>query len=379
LTPKKNNLINNSQVRLLLNGLHSKSGGGLNYLKNILPLIAADKDIDLHLCIHKNQRNLLPQNLRNINIHSLEFTPGFWRLQIHEQIDVPRLAKKISADVIFSPANYGPLLVSNSVILLRNALSVAFVERRLGKLGYWALVYFATFLSLLFSKKAIVVSNYARTAFSRSFFSLFKNRLIVVNHGVSKIFSPPKPGIDRDNFLLAVSDIYVQKNLENLIKAFKKLKFDHPYLTLKIAGYPVDFDYFQNLKKVISDNELDNDIQFLGSVKSIELVKLYQSCSIFVFPSTVETFGNPLVEAMACGAPIACSNTTAMPEIAGNAAIFFDPTSVNSITEEISSLLKDEEQRQNLSKLALTRAKSFSWDNTGKNTLAVIKGITGSR
>ena len=289
LAQEKKNLIVKSQVRLLLNGLHSKSGGGLNYLINMLPVIAEDKEIELHLCIHKSQCDLLPQNLENINIHVLEFTSGFWRLQIHEQIDVPRLAKKIGADVVFSPANYGPLFVSNSVILLRNSLSVAFVERRLVKLGYWALVYIATFISILFAKKAIVVSDYARTTFSNTLISFFEKRFIVVNHGVANIFSPPKIGVNRENFLLAVSDIYVQKNFMNLISSFKLLKIDHPYLTLKIAGRAIDKDYFKALKKVIFDNKLENDIQFLGNVKSVELVKLYQKCSIFVFPSTINT------------------------------------------------------------------------------------------
>ena len=379
LAQEKKNLIVKSQVRLLLNGLHSKSGGGLNYLINMLPVIAEDKEIELHLCIHKSQCDLLPQNLENINIHVLEFTSGFWRLQIHEQIDVPRLAKKIGADVVFSPANYGPLFVSNSVILLRNSLSVAFVERRLVKLGYWALVYIATFISILFAKKAIVVSDYARTTFSNTLISFFEKRFIVVNHGVANIFSPPKIGVNRENFLLAVSDIYVQKNFMNLISSFKLLKIDHPYLTLKIAGRAIDKDYFKALKKVIFDNKLENDIQFLGNVKSVELVKLYQKCSIFVFPSTIETFGNPLLEAMACGAPVVCSDTTAMPEVAGNAAKFFDPFNINSMVQVINSLLKDKKQLQNLSQKSLMRSKDFSWKITGEKTLAVIKSITVSK
>ena len=154
------------RTRVLFNGLHSRSGGGLTYLSNILPLMARDCDIELHVCVHEDQVKRLPENLEDITVHALSFRQGFWRLQMHEQIDVPRLAKSIGADVTFSPANYGPLLAPRSVILLRNALSVAFVERRLGKLGYWVLVYLATFLSLLVSKKAIAVSEYARNTAS---------------------------------------------------------------------------------------------------------------------------------------------------------------------------------------------------------------------
>lgn len=361
------------RIRLLFNGLHSKSGGGLTYLSNVLPLMARDKDIDLHLCVHRDQLPSLPENLDGVTVHALDFRQGFWRLQIREQIDIPRLAKRIGADVTFSPANYGPLLAPNSVVLLRNALSVAFVERRLVKLGYWALVYLATFLSLLVSKRAIAVSQYARNAASGGLIGLFGNRFTVVPHGVSEIFSAPDKNVNRENFLLAVSDLYVQKNFKNLISAMARLKPDHPRLTLKIAGHPIDEDYFRELKQKVAEEKLDGDIEFLGGVPSRELVKLYRSCGVFVFPSTVETFGNPLAEAMACGAPIACSNTAAMPEVAGGAAEFFDPGNVESMAQAIRRLLEDEKLRQDLSRKALERAKAFSWQRTAEKTLAVIK------
>jgi len=361
------------RVRLLFNGLHSKSGGGLTYLNNVLPLMASDNGIDLHLCIHEDQRNLLPDNLEKITIHSLNFPQGFWRLQIREQIDVPRLAKRIGADATFSPANYGPLRAPNSVILLRNALSVAFVERRLVKLGYWALVYLGTFLSLLVSKKAITVSEYARKAASGGLIGLFGNRFTVVHHGVSEVFMPLEKNTNRENFLLAVSDLYVQKNFKKLIFAMARLKVDRPGLTLKIAGRAIDDEYFQELKKDVTENNLDGEVEFLGNVSSENLVKLYQRCGVFVFSSTVETFGNPLVEAMACGAPIACSNTAAMPEVVGDAAEYFDPGNVDSMALAISRLLDDEDLRRDLSEKALKRAKAFSWKQTAEKTLAVIK------
>jgi len=361
------------RVRILFNGLHSKSGGGLTYLNNILPFMAEKRDIDLHLCIHEDQQEFLPKNLKNITVHTLGFTQGFWRLQFHEQVDIPRLAKRIGADATFSPANYGPLWAPNSVVLLRNALSVAFVERRLVKLGYWALVYLGTFLSLLVSRKAITVSKYAKNAASGGLIGLFGDHFTVVPHGVSDIFSSAKNGDKRENFLLAVSDLYVQKNFKNLIAAIARLKPNHPGVTLKIAGNPIDEDYFQELKEKVSAEGLVGDIEFLGGVSPQELVYLYQRCGVFVFPSTVETFGNPLVEAMACGAPIACSNTAAMPEVVEDAAEFFDPGNIDSMAAVIGGLMKNETLRQDLSKKALVRAKAFSWKQTAEKTLAVIR------
>ncbi len=360
-------------IRLLFNALHSKSGGGLTYLDNILPCMARDPEIELHLCVHEDQREFLPDNLENITVHALNFKQGFWRLLLREQIDVPRLAKRIGAHVTFSPANYGPLMAPNSVILLRNALSVAFVERRPVKLGYWALVYLATLLSLLASRRAITVSDYARRAASGGLLGLFGKRFTVVPHGVSDLFSPPKKDTGRENFLLAVSDLYVQKNLKNLISAMARLAPDHPGLTLKIAGRPIDEDYFAELKHVVAREKLEARVEFLGGVPARELAGLYRRCGVFVFPSTVETFGNPLLEAMASGAPIASSNTAAMPEVAGDAAEFFPPGDVEAMAGAIDRLLKDAKLRQSLSEKAVERAKAFSWQRTAEKTLAVLK------
>ncbi len=361
------------RVRLLFNGLHSKSGGGVTYLNNILPHFAADRDLDIHLCVHDDQRELLPDTLDNITVHTLDFPQGFWRLQLREQIDIPKLARKIGANVTFSPANYGPLTVPNSVILLRNALSVAFVERRPVKLAYWALVYLATFLSLLRARGAITVSDYARRAASGSLAGFFRDRLTVIPHGVSEIFLPPKKSAKRGKFLLAVSDLYVQKNFKNLIYAVARIASDHPGVTLKIAGRPIDTEYFAELKNLVSKEGLDGKVEFLGQIHPQELVALYQRCGVFVFPSTVETFGNPLVEAMACGAPIACSNTAAMPEVVGDAAVFFNPRDVENMASVIGRFLNDAELCRDLGKKAVVRARNYSWEQTAEKTLAVIK------
>jgi glycosyltransferase involved in cell wall biosynthesis len=362
-----------SRLRILFNGLHSKSGGGVTYLRNMVPLMADDPTIDLHLCLHEDQAGLLSDGFEGVTVHFLRFRSGFWRLLIQEQLMVPGLAKRIGADVTFSPANYGPILAPNSVILLRNALSVAFVERRPSMLAYWALLYLATALSLLFSRGAIAVSDYALTAAGGGLIKLIRRPITVVPHGVSGDFSPPEKDASRDGFLLAVSDIYVQKNLENLIAALARLRPDHPDLTLKIAGRPVDGAYFERLKRRATEAGLQGNIEFLGELTTVDLVTLYRYCRVFVFPSTIETFGNPLVEAMTCGAPVACSNAAAMPEIAGDGAIFFDPDDVGDMADVIRRFLEDGALGREMSEKALARARRFSWRRTAAETIAVLK------
>lgn len=360
-------------IRLLVNGLHSKSGGGITYLTNMLPQIAADKDVEVHLCLNEDQRDLISASLDGISVHLLSFQPSFLGRLFHEQIQVPFLARRLGSDATFSPANYGPLAARRGIILLRNALSVAFVERRPMKLLYWAMLYLGTALSLIFSRRAIAVSNYARRSAAGGLLSLVIDRIAVIPHGVSPHFSPSPEGARREDFLLAVSDIYVQKNLVNLILAIDRLRRKHPDIRIKIAGRPIDQDYFQTLQDLVARLGVEAHVEFLGQVPRDDLIDLYRRCGVFIFPSTVETFGNPLVEAMACGAPIACSNTAAMPEVVGDAAVFFDPADVDGIAASVESLMADPERRHALSARAVARSAHFSWSLTASRTLAVIK------
>ena len=210
-------------------------------------------------------------------------------------------------------------------------------------------------------------------------FLMKKNKVdYVIGEGTIKaagevVITPPKKGAKREKFLLAVSDLYVQKNFKNLLSAMARLTPDHPDLTLKIAGRPIDEDYFAELKQVVAEEGLEGKVEFLGGVPPRELAELYRRCGVFVFPSTVETFGNPLVEAMASGAPMACSNTAAMPEVVGDAAEFLSPEDVGNMASAIDHLLKNAKLRRELSLKGVKRAKAFSWQRTAEKTLAVIK------
>lgn len=364
-------------LKVLINGLHAKSGGGVTYLRNMLPFFAADPQIETHLCLHHSQAGIIGPVPDGVILHSMDFRSGFWWLAFYEQILVPRLARGIGAKVTFSPANYGPLLAPGQVIMLRNALGVAFVEKRISKIAYWIVLYAVTVLSIVRSSRIIAVSEFVKMTAGTTLAGMFAEKCTIIHHGVGNIFSPPEEGQGRENFLLAVSDIYVQKNFQNLLLAIGRLKQKHPEILLKIAGRQLDGEYYQSLQKIVADCGLANNVRFLGSVSTEELADLYRRCRIFVFPSLVESFGNPLVEAMAAGAPIATSNTAAMPEVVGPAALLFDPGSVDDMATTLGRLMEDDALCQNMSAKALARAKFFSWQKTAQATLDVLKNSAG--
>lgn len=360
-------------VRVLVNALHSKSGGGVTYLNNIIPALAADDGIELHLLLHSTQLDQYEALIDFARLHVFTFPESMVRTQIWEQVVLPLIVRIMGADVVYSPANYGPLLVRRSVVLVRNSLAVAMKEVRISKIAYWMAVASMTILSLLVARSAVAVSQYTVDSLIRWPFAGIRRKINVVNHGVSRLYNPGSGGARRSNTLLAVGDIYIQKNYHTLIDVFRRLLESHPDLVLSIAGRPVDRDYADSLNETIRRRGLEGKVTFLGHVPPENLCRLYRECRLFVFPSTVETFGNPLVEALACGAPVACSNRTAMPEIAGDAVEYFDPEDAQSMQAAIVRLLTDEARCAQLSKLALARARHFSWERSASEVAGILK------
>ena len=231
-----------------------------------------------------------------------------------------------------------------------------------------------TWLSLIRCKRAIAVSKYAEQSLTFGLRKLL-SKVEVIYHGVQNIFFP-NMNQSREHFFLVVSDIYIQKNIHNLLIALARITDKFPNAKLKIAGSSIDINYLESLNIIIEKNNLQDSVEFLGRKSSEELVLLYQRCQIFIFPSTIETFGNPLLEAMACGAPITCSNTAAMPEIAKDAALYFNPAEPEDIARKIIQLTDDKVLLTSLSQKSLARAELFSWEVTAEKTIKVIKSAS---
>jgi glycosyltransferase involved in cell wall biosynthesis len=360
-------------IEVLVNGIHARHGGGVTYLVNLLPLLARDPSIRLHLVLHESQRDELGSLHADITAHVFRFSDGFLSRLVWEQFVLPRIAKRVGIDVTFCPANFAPLFAPSPVVLVRNALSVGATERRPVKRLYWLALAAATWVSLLRCPRAIAVSNYARRDVVRRFPGLAEDKITVVHHGVSPAFAPPRRFDSRDGTLLAVADLYIQKNLHGLLYALDSLRARYPDIRLKIAGAPVDADYANRLHDIVALRGLEANVEFLGRVSAAGLAELYRRCGVFVFPSLVETFGNPLVEAMASGAPIVSAGCAAMPEILGEAALFVDPRDPDGIARAIARLLDDAPLRRRLGELAQARASRFSWEETALRTADVLK------
>ena len=148
---------------------------------------------------------------------------------------LPFIARNLSTNVTFSPSNYGPLFAPRSVIMLRNSLEVGKTETRLVKQLYWLGLRVMTWLSLIRCKRAIAVSKYAEQSLTFGLRKLL-SKVEVIYHGVQNIFLSNMNQI-REDFFLVVSDIYIQKNIHNLLIALATVTDKFPNAKLKIASH----------------------------------------------------------------------------------------------------------------------------------------------
>ena len=186
----------------------------------------------------------------------------------------------------------------------------------------------------------------------------------------------PLKKYDLGRFILFVSNIQRYKNCLELIRAFALLrgKIDDS-IRLVFAGRCFDAAYYRELNAFIAAQKLKDRIIFLGEVPYGHLPYLYASCALFVNPSTCESFGMTMVEAMSCGSPILASNREPMLEICGEAATYFDPTDPAAIAEALFVSLNDPSALLMMRGTSIKRARMFSWENTASRVLEMLECV----
>ncbi len=187
------------------------------------------------------------------------------------------------------------------------------------------------------------------------------------------------------DFILFVSTIEPRKNLPTLLRAFRRLRDNYKSqvadaatlsgVTLAIAGQRGWLA--EEVDAVVDELKLGDAVRFLGGVPNEELVYLYNAAKLFVFPSFYEGFGLPPLEAMACGTPVVCSNTSSLPEVVGDAGYLIDPNDVDELTVAMWRLLSDENLRREMRSKGLKRAQIFSWERAARETLKVYRQVSG--
>ena len=174
-------------------------------------------------------------------------------------------------------------------------------------------------------------------------------------------------GLGNEPIVLTVSAKRPHKNLERLFEAFLGIATEGQP-TLVVPGYPTFHE--PALRARAEALGAGSRIRFTGWLEDDLLDGLYRAASCFVFPSLAEGFGLPVLDALVRGTPTACSNASSLPEVAGDAVLYFDPMDVGEMTRAIERLLADAALRERLRRAGPERARMFTWERTAQATLA---------
>lgn len=203
------------------------------------------------------------------------------------------------------------------------------------------------------------------------------DRVMVIHNGIDPGFgSDTGAGLEKfdlpGKFILHVGGIDWRKNIVLLLDSFKRLADEAADYHLVVAGQIENDPRYPSFVKMIGERGLDGRVHMPGFVTRRELAALYAKAHVFVYPSLYEGFGYPVLEAMACGAPVVTTNVSSIPEVAGDAAATADPEDAKAFSETLVRVAESCEERERLSRAGIRRAAMFSWEDCGKQTGAAL-------
>lgn len=211
-----------------------------------------------------------------------------------------------------------------------------------------------------------------------------EKKITVIHEAANPIYCPlpkdeaqrlakEKYKIDQD-FILFVSTIEPRKNLPGLLQAYRRLRDDYKRDEILVLAGRNGW-LWEEVYETVEQLDLKKYVAFLGRVPSEDLVYLYNAARLFVHPSFYEGFGLTPLEAMTCGTPVIVSNTSALPEVVGDAALMINPHDIDGLTVALWRVLTEEELRQDLIERGLKRAKKFLWRDAARKTLEVYHKV----
>lgn len=230
--------------------------------------------------------------------------------------------------------------------------------------------------NIAISDMIITGSNYSKQEIVKEL-SFTEDKIRVIYHGVDhdifKVDRSRKTSLDvPKKFILSVGSIEPRKNLEGLLRAYSllgdQLKTQYKLVLVGFKGW--------NNKEIMRLIELDRkNIHYLGFVSDEELSKIYNQASCFVYPSFYEGFGLPVLEAMACGVPVVCSESSSLPEVGADAVLYCNPKDKKSIRDKIELILQSQELQEQMMQKGVTQASKFSWEKSTKEHLELFEEV----
>ena len=375
-------------THIVINAFSAKRGGGITYLNNFLDNITSQDGFRISVLCYSSQKfEKINTQARYIKFNNLFSNPVVTR--IWEAFCLRYFLNIIKTDVYFSPGGIIDYSLNKShfkkVVMFRNMIPFDESQKKKWPFGYTKIRNFLLSRILLKSMKiadlVIFISKHGKDIILKKTNGNL-NKCVLINHGVSKIFRKntvlPTEEI-RDQFdsdyILYPSIIDVYKSQKEVVMAYEKLlreEIELPKLFLVGEEYG---KYSRDLRKYIINNGLSNHIILPGPVDHIFMPYIYKKSRFVIYASQSENCPNILLEAMASGKAILCSNFNPMPEFGGKAVEYFDPSNIHDIAEKIKSFLNRDELVKQLEEMSLEESKNYDWSTTTDKTLKSILNI----
>lgn len=351
-----------------------RSAGVHQYIYNLLRHLG-EADAGLHYTVLLGEGRL-PSDVRLAVLRSRWPTRWAAVRVLWEQVMQPGVLRQVAADLAHGPVFIGPLSSPCPVVITLHDLSfLRFPElfRPANRL-YLTLL---TRASCRRARRLIAVSAHTAREAER-LLGVPPERIDVVYHGVDPVFRPLP--IDEvaafrrrqelpERFILFVGTLEPRKNLVRLVEAFARIRDGRVRLVLAGGrGWLYD-ELFARVEAL----GLREEVIFPGYVRNDELPLWYNAAELLAYPSLYEGFGLPVLEAQACGTPVLTSNLTSLPEAAGDGALLVDPHDVEALSVRLSRLLVDRPLREELRWRGLAHARSFTWEETARQTTRVYR------
>ncbi len=299
-----------------------------------------------------------------------------------EQIELPGIVRRVGGEgaVLFSPATSGPLAVRRQVMTVHDLFPIEHPEWYSRAFSSW----YGWLWPRLFGRVEgiLVNSDYTRERLLDRF-SLSEDRVVMCHFAQNERFAmSPEDEVSRfreeqelpERYFLYIGSIEPRKNLSTLVAAWKRTSAREQGAKLVVAGGAGRKDIFNSTGSGADALE-DPSIRLLGFFPDEHLPLLYQGAEALALPSLAEGFGLPILEAMACGTPVVCSDNTAMPEVAGGAARLVPTMDVEAWREAMDEILSNAALRSEMREAGLKRASEFSWDRTAMTVRSLLKAV----
>lgn len=369
---------NNMKVIIDSHMLGQKEAGNETYILGLLngiDQICRDTErFEIYPLINKNYS--LPikcTNFRNITLSSSSDIRRVF-------IDIPLAQRNVNADITHVTYNASPFIRGKLVVTVHDVIFRIFPQYFSPKVR----LILSTLLPLSMHRANIILTiSLSSKKEITHYYPFTRNKIISIPIGPGAVVNTPPNTSEiaiytrKKDFILAVGTIQPRKNIARLIDAYTLLRRRSSTAARLIIVGKADWQHSKIYEKAMRSPYHD-DIVFTGYLDDTMLAALYRQCSVFVYPSLYEGFGLPVVEAMACGAPVITSNVSSLPEVAGSAALLVNPYSVSDLADAIEQVLSDPNLQDKLRSEGVKQASKFSWSRTARETLQVYEKIVNS-